>query len=96
MSKSKGNVVAPDELVRRYGADTLRLYALFMGPPEADEEWTDADVPGAYRFLERLFRIVGEVADATPAALGPRRRRPTTRPARPWSWRARRSGPSPR
>ena len=47
MSKSKGNVVAPDELIERYGADSLRLYALFLGPPEDDAEWTDGGSPAA-------------------------------------------------
>jgi leucyl-tRNA synthetase len=58
MSKSKGNVVSPDELIRRYGADTVRLYTLFMGPPERDAEWQDQGVEGAYRFLGRLWRLV--------------------------------------
>lgn len=57
MSKSKGNVVSPDDLIRRYGADTVRLYTLFMGPPERDAEWQDQGVEGAYRFLGRLWRI---------------------------------------
>ena len=62
MSKSKGNVVAPDELVARYGADSLRLYALFMGPPEDDAEWTDGGIAGCYRFLQRLWTLVGGLA----------------------------------
>lgn len=57
MSKSKGNVVSPDELIRKYGADTVRLYTLFMGPPERDAEWQDQGVEGAYRFLARLWRL---------------------------------------
>lgn len=57
MSKSKGNVVSPDELIRKYGADTVRLYTLFMGPPEKDAEWQDQGVEGAYRFLARLWRM---------------------------------------
>lgn len=58
MSKSKGNVVSPDELIARYGADTLRLYTLFIGPPEKDAEWNDRGVEGAYRFLRRLWKRV--------------------------------------
>ncbi len=57
MSKSKGNVVSPDGLIEKYGADTVRLYALFIGPPEKDAEWTDAGVEGAYRFLKRVWRM---------------------------------------
>jgi len=57
MSKSKGNVVSPDGLIEKYGADTVRLYALFIGPPEKDAEWTDAAVEGAYRFLKRAWRM---------------------------------------
>ncbi|MFC1462426.1 leucine--tRNA ligase [Verrucomicrobiota bacterium] len=56
MSKSKGNVVSPDELVERYGADTLRLYTLFIGPPEKDAEWSDQGVEGPSRFLRRAWR----------------------------------------
>lgn len=56
MSKSKGNVVSPDALIAEYGADTLRLYTLFIGPPEKDAEWNDRGVEGASRFLRRLWR----------------------------------------
>ncbi|MCQ9206585.1 MAG: leucine--tRNA ligase [Omnitrophica bacterium] len=58
MSKSKGNVVSPDELIKKYGADTVRLYTLFIGPPEKDAEWSDRGVEGAYRFLARVWRMV--------------------------------------
>ena len=60
MSKSKGNVVSPDDLIKRYGADTVRLYTLFIGPPEKDAEWSDRGVEGAYRFLARVWRIAEE------------------------------------
>ncbi len=62
MSKSKGNVVPPDELIERYGADALRLYILFMGPADQDKEWQDTGVEGQWRFLTRLWRVVHEVA----------------------------------
>jgi leucyl-tRNA synthetase len=62
MSKSKGNVVAPDELVERFGADALRLYILFMGPAEEDAEWQDSGIEGPSRFLHRLWRSVLDVA----------------------------------
>ena len=58
MSKSKGNVISPDELIEKYGADTVRLYTLFIGPPEKDAEWSDRGVEGAYRFLGRVWRMV--------------------------------------
>jgi len=58
MSKSKGNVVNPKELIEKYGADTVRLYTLFIGPPEKDAEWNDQSVEGAYRFLKRFWNIV--------------------------------------
>ena len=54
MSKSKGNVVSPDELVSEYGIDSLRLYELFVGPPELDSEWDDRGIEGVYRFIKRL------------------------------------------
>ena len=57
MSKSKGNTVAPDYLIKRYGADTSRVYTLFIGPPEKDAEWSDAGVEGAFRFLNRYWRL---------------------------------------
>lgn len=65
MSKSKGNVVSPDELIRKYGADTVRLYTLFMGPPEKDAEWQDQGVEGAYRFLGRLWRLAQRLEGET-------------------------------
>ncbi len=66
MSKSKGNVVAPDEYVERYGADTLRLYVLFMGPAADDAEWSDRGVEGMRRFLDRLWRLVGGLDPGPP------------------------------
>ena len=58
MSKSIGNVVAPEEVRSRYGADTARVYILFMGPPEQDAEWSDQGVEGVFRFLNRVWRLV--------------------------------------
>jgi leucyl-tRNA synthetase len=55
MSKSKGNVVSPQEIVERYGADTARCYILFIGPPEKDADWSDSGVGGVHRFLSRLW-----------------------------------------
>lgn len=57
MSKSKGNVVNPDEIVEIYGADTLRLYEMFMGPLEADKAWSTEGIEGARRFLDRIWRL---------------------------------------
>ena len=62
MSKSKGNVLSPDPFVERYGADSVRLYILFIGPADQDIEWSDAGVEGMYRFLARLWRVVAEQA----------------------------------
>jgi leucyl-tRNA synthetase len=67
MSKSKGNVAGPDEIVAEYGADAIRLYILFMGPADQDMEWTDSGIEGIARFVRRLWRIVGEVAERAPA-----------------------------
>jgi len=58
MSKSKKNVVDPDDLMNRYGADTARLFSLFAAPPEKDLEWSDKGVEGAFRFLNRVYRLV--------------------------------------
>jgi leucyl-tRNA synthetase len=60
MSKHKGNVVSPAELIEKYGADTVRLYTLFIGPPEKDAEWSDEGVQGAYRFINRLWTLTTE------------------------------------
>ena len=58
MSKSKGNVVDPQDMVEKYGADTCRLFTLFAAPPERDMEWQDLGIEGMYRFVGRLFRFV--------------------------------------
>ena len=71
MSKSKGNVIIPDEYVDRYGADAVRLYLLFIGPVEQDAEWQDAGFEGIVRFLHRLWRVVIEQAERDLAAGGP-------------------------
>jgi leucyl-tRNA synthetase len=63
MSKSKGNVVSPDDLVRDYGCDSLRMYELFVGPPELDAEWDDRGIDGVYRFLSRLWNLVQDSKD---------------------------------
>lgn len=60
MSKSKGNVISPDDLVRDYGCDSLRMYELFVGPPELDAEWDDRGIEGVRRFLSRVWNLVTE------------------------------------
>ncbi len=60
MSKSLGNVVSPDKIIEKYGADTARLFVLFAAPPEKELEWSDAGVEGSYRFLNRVYRLVYE------------------------------------
>jgi len=66
MSKSKGNVVSPDEAVERHGADALRLYILYMGPAEQDKEWSDAGIEGTARLVDRIWRLALEVAARGP------------------------------
>jgi leucyl-tRNA synthetase len=62
MSKSLGNVVSPDEIIEKYGADTVRLFVLFASPPEKELEWSDKGVEGSYRFLNRVWRLVNELS----------------------------------
>jgi leucyl-tRNA synthetase len=78
MSKSKGNVLSPDDLIDTYGADSLRLYIMFIGPADQDMEWTESGIEGMSRFVRRLWRTVGEVAERAPLgepANGPLARR---------------------
>ena len=63
MSKSKGNVVSPEEIIKNYGADTARLFILFAAPPERDLEWSEQGVEGSFRFLNRVWRLVEELKD---------------------------------
>ncbi|MDY3304034.1 MAG: leucine--tRNA ligase [Clostridia bacterium] len=63
MSKSLGNVVSPEEIIDKYGADTARLFILFAAPPERDLEWSDKAVEGSYRFLNRVFRFIDDNKD---------------------------------
>ena len=71
MSKSRGNVVSPQAIVERYGADTARSYILFIGPVEQDADWSDDGVEGVHRFLSRLWRAAAEVAESTEPSAPP-------------------------
>lgn len=62
MSKSKGNVVSPIEIINEYGADTARLFVLFAAPPERDLDWSEQGVEGCFRFLNRVYRLVEELS----------------------------------
>ena len=72
MSKSKGNVVDPDDMLQQVGADALRLYVMFVAPPEKEVEWTDSGLDGSWRFLARIWRFVDQwcdrVKEAAPVA----------------------------
>jgi leucyl-tRNA synthetase len=73
MSKSKGNVVDPDEMIQQFGADALRLYVMFVAPPEKEVEWSDAGLEGAFRFLNRVWRLSDHLTDiirTAPAVTG--------------------------
>ena len=63
MSKSVGNVVSPEEIIEKYGADTARMFILFAAPPERDLDWNDTAVEGAYRFINRVWRAVDELKE---------------------------------
>ena len=68
MSKSKGNVVDPDEMMQKFGADALRLYVMFVAPPEKEVEWSDAGLEGSWRFLARMWRFVDQWREQVQAA----------------------------
>ena len=70
MSKSKKNVVDPDDIIASYGADTARWFMLSDSPPDRDVIWTDEGVQGAARFVQRLWRLVGEIGERTGNAAG--------------------------
>lgn len=70
MSKSKGNVVSPEEIIEHYGADTARLFILFAAPPERDLDWSDQGVEGAFRFINRVWRLFARIANEVQDAKG--------------------------
>jgi leucyl-tRNA synthetase len=70
MSKSKGNVVDPDTMLQKFGADALRLYVMFVAPPEKEVEWTDTGLEGSFRFLARVWRLVDHWSEAVASGRG--------------------------
>ena len=93
MSKSRGNVSGPDELIQLYGADATRLCILFLGPADQDMDWTPEGVEGMVRFVKRLWRVVGAVADQ-PGVAGRRRHAARAQGARDDRARQRRHRPA--
>ncbi len=77
MSKSKGNVVSPDDMVARYGADATRMYALFAAPPDRDLDWQEDGVAGVSRFLGRVWRLVTKYAPLAREGRSRRREAPS-------------------
>ena len=71
MSKSRGNVVSPDLMIERYGADATRMYALFAAPPDRDLEWQEEGVAGIVRFLAKVYRLATKYEDFTGGTAGP-------------------------
>ncbi len=79
MSKSKGNVVSPDEMIERYGVDATRMYSLFAGPPDRDMDWQEEGVGGISRFLSRVYRLTLKYKDTVRAAqIAPRGAAPSS------------------
>ena len=91
MSKSKGNVVGAIDMAEKYGADTGRLYTLFAAPPEKDLEWSEESIEGAWRFLNRVYRLVEKHGEAVSSLQSP----PVKRQARPLRKRKKRCYASP-